>query len=167
MPDIGADLRDAVDRAVPRLLALDDEASRRQRAPDKWSPRQIIGHLIDSACNNHARFVRAQLQDDLLFPGYEQEAWVTVQRYQDVPWAELVALWAAYNRHIARLMSAAPESELTRSRVRHSLDAIAWQPVPTERPATLGYFMRDYIGHLHHHLRQVLGEGWTGPRAEG
>jgi hypothetical protein len=161
MPDIGAELRDAVDRAAPLLLTLDDEVSRRPRAPGKWSPRQIIGHLIDSACNNHGRFVRAQLQDDLVFPGYEQDAWVAVQRYQDVPWAELVALWAAYNRHIARIMSAALESELTRSRARHSLDAIAWQPVPVNRPATLAYFMRDYIGHLHHHLKQVLGEDWT------
>ena len=169
MPEIGTELRDAIDRAVPLLLALDDKASLLPRTPGKWSPRQIVGHLIDSACNNHSRFVRAQFQEDLVFPGYEQDRWVAVQRYEDVPWTELIALWAAYNRHIARIMSAAPESELTRPRARHSLDAIAWQPVPAARPATLGYFMRDYIGHLHHHLKQIL-DGWNddrGLRAKG
>jgi DinB superfamily len=166
MLDIGADLRETVERAAPLLLALDDEASSRPRAPGKWSPRQIIGHLIDSACNNHARFVKAQLQDDLICPGYEQDAWVAVQRYQDVPWSELVALWAAYNRHIGRIMSTTPEPALSARRTRHNLNVIAWQPVPAESPATLAYFMRDYVGHLHHHLRQVLGERWTGLRAK-
>ena len=169
MPDIGTELRDAIDGAVPLLLALDDKASLLPRTPGKWSPRQIVGHLIDSACNNHARFVRAQFQEDLVFPGYEQDRWVAVQRYDDVPWTELIALWAAYNRHIARIMSATPESELARPRARHSLHAIAWQPVPAARPATLGYFMRDYVGHLHHHLKQIL-DGWNddrGLRAKG
>ena len=162
MPDIGTELRDAIDRAVPLLLALDDETSLLPRAPGKWSPRQIVGHLIDSACNNHARFVRAQFQEDLVFPGYEQDRWVAVQRYQDAPWTELVGLWAAYNQHLARIMSMAPSTELTRPRARHSLDLIAWQTVPADRPATLAYFMHDYIAHLHHHLRQVLGDAWTG-----
>ena len=144
MPDIGTELREAVDRAAPLLLALDDETSLRPRAPGKWSPRQIVGHLIDSACNNHGRFVRAHFQDDLVFPGYEQDRWVAVQRYDDVPWTELIALWAAYNRHIAHVIGYIPED---RRDVRCQLGSNA--------PVTLGFVAQDYVSHLRHHLEQV------------
>src|SRR5215218_8657132 len=79
-------LVDVVDRASPTLLALGDDASRSRPAPGKWSPREIIGHLIDSASNNHQRFVRMRARDDLVVEGYQQEDWVAVQRYQDAPW---------------------------------------------------------------------------------
>jgi hypothetical protein len=154
--DVVADLLTAVERAVPALLALGDERSRVHPAPGKWSPREVIGHLVDSASNNHQRFVRAQLQDDLVFAGYDQEAWVRLQRYAESPWEDLVALWAAFNRHIAHVMASAPEDQLTRPRLRHNLEDLAWVPVPANQPATLEYFMRDYVGHLRHHLRQVL-----------
>jgi hypothetical protein len=154
--DVAAALVDAIERAVPPLLALGDARSRRQPAPGKWSPREVIGHLVDSASNNHQRFVRAQLQDDLVFPGYEQVAWVQLQRYADAPWEELVGLWAGFNRHIARVMDAVSDDAFTRPRARHNLHELASVPVPQEQPATLGYFMRDYVGHLRHHLRQVL-----------
>ncbi len=154
--DFAVDLLSAIDRAVPPLLALGDEGSRRHPAPGKWSPREVIGHLVDSASNNHQRFVRAQFQDDLVFPGYEQAAWVQVQRYAESPWEELVALWAGFNRHIARVMDAVPHDVLTRPRAHHNLHELAWVPVASDQPATLEYFMRDYVGHLRHHLRQVL-----------
>ena len=155
--DFAADLSSAIDRAVPALLALGDERSRAHPAPGKWSPREVIGHLIDSASNNHQRFVRAQLQEDLVFPGYDQAEWVRLQRYEESPWPELVALWSGFNRHIARIMAAAPDEQLTRLRPRHNLDELAWVTVPADQPTTLEYFMRDYVGHLRHHLRQVLG----------
>src|SRR6185503_3729287 len=64
--------------AAARLRAITDDAASTRPAPGKWSPKEIVGHLIDSAVNNQARFVRAQLQDDLIFPGYDQDAWVHV-----------------------------------------------------------------------------------------
>src|SRR5262245_46381642 len=91
-PSFVADLVSAVDRAAPALVALGDERSRACPAPGKWSPREVIGHLIDSASNNHQRFVRAQLQEDLVFAGYEQESWVRLQHYAEAPWDELVVL---------------------------------------------------------------------------
>ena len=150
-------LVDAVGRATPALLALDDAATARRPAPGKWSPREIIGHLIDSASNNHQRFVRTRGRDDLVVEGYEQDAWVADQRYQDAPWAELVLLWLAYNRHLARVMAATPAADRDRARREHNLDLRAFRPVPADRAVTLGYFMTDYVDHLEHHLAQVLG----------
>jgi hypothetical protein len=151
-----ADFRDTIDRSAARLLALSSTQAAARPAPGKWSAQEIIGHLIDSASNNHGRFVRAQLQDDLVFAGYEQVDWVRVQAYQNRTWADLVTLWRALNHHIAHVMESVDPETLTRPRARHNLDALAWQPIDAGQPATLEYFMRDYVGHLKHHLKQVL-----------
>jgi hypothetical protein len=149
------DFRDTVDGAATRLLALSNAQAEARPAAGKWSPKEIIGHLIDSASNNHGRFVRAQLQDDLVFAGYDQTAWVNVQRYQGRDWAALVRLWQAFNHHLACLMETAQSNSLARHRTRHNLDELAWQPLADGQPATLEWFMRDYVGHLKHHLRQI------------
>ena len=151
-----ADFRQTVDRAAHRLRALSDDEASSRPAPGKWSRKEIIGHLIDSASNNHARFVRAQLQDDLVFPGYDQDAWVRTQRYQDRPWPDLVALWQAFNHHIADVMETADPREMTRPRARHNLDQLAWRTVSAMQSTTLEYFVRDYVDHLKHHLGQAL-----------
>lgn len=69
MPEVAAELREIVNREIPRLNALSGNRAKSPIAPGKWSPQEIIGHLIDSASNNHGRFVQAQLMDDLTFPG--------------------------------------------------------------------------------------------------
>jgi hypothetical protein len=152
------DLVRAVEAAAPRLLAMDDEATAQRSAPGKWSPREILGHLIDSASNNHQRFVRAQWQDNLVFQGYDQDAWVSAQRYQDAAWRDLVTLWRAFNLHLAHVMRNVPAEVRQQPRVRHNLDRVAFVPVPADQPATLEYFMEDYVGHLQHHLRQIAAD---------
>lgn len=96
------------------------------------------------------------MQDDLVFPGYDQDAWVRAQRYQDRPWPDLVALWQAFNHHIADVMETADRHEMTRPRARHNLDQLAWRTVSAMQSTTLEYFMRDYVDHLKHHLGQAL-----------
>ena len=128
-----------------QLRALDDERASWQRAPGKWSPKQVLGHLIDSAANNHQRFVRAQIVDELVDPGYAQERWVSSQRYTDRPWAELVDLWGAYNRHLAHVIAAIPESRRD-TPIRIGGDA----------PVTLSWVALDYVAHIQHHLRQIF-----------
>ncbi len=73
-----------------------------------WVRKEILGHLIDSAVNNHQRFVRAQIASPLVGPGYDQEAWVSLHRYRERPWADLVVLWAALNGHLAAVIEAVP-----------------------------------------------------------
>jgi len=151
-----ADFRQTVDGAAARFLELSDGDASVRPAPGKWSPKEIVGHLIDSASNNHGRFVRAQLQDDLVFDGYDQDAWVRVAAYQRRRWVDLVRFWQAFNHHIAAVMEATEPHALTRLRVRHNLDQLAWKVVDASQPTTLEYFMRDYVGHLKHHLGQAL-----------
>ena len=159
-PDYVALLRHSVARAEPALRAMTPAAAAARPAPGKWCPAEIIGHLIDSASNNHVRFVRAALENDLVFPGYEQDGWVRVQSYQTSKWTELVELWAGLNRHLAHVIEAVPADVRRRPRATHNLDEVAWQPVPRDTPATLDYFMSDYVAHCRHHLRQILGATW-------
>ncbi len=154
------EFRAIITQATPALLALTDDRSTRHPVPGKWSPREVIGHMIDSASNNHQRFVRAQFQNDLVLVGYDQDAWVALQKYQDEPWEDLVALWRAFNVHLAHVMESIPASVRQREHGRHNLHEINWKPVPADQPATLDHLMEDYVGHLKHHLRQILGATW-------
>ncbi len=159
--DVADRLQFHVERATSLLKSTSESASGERPAPGKWCPREVLGHLIDSASVNHGRFVRAQLQDDLVFAGYAQNDWVDGQRYGEAPWKELIQLWRSLNLHLVRVMRATSNEVLTKPRPRHNLHEIAWQPVPEGQATTLEYFFADYVGHLEHHLREVLGPGWA------
>lgn len=150
------DFKKTIESASARLSQISESQSKQPRAEGHWSPKQIIGHLIDSAANNHARFVLAQLKDDLLFPGYEQDGWVRVQQYEQASWPQLVDLWRAYNFHLVHVMSCVPIEKLTNRCTQHSLQTIAFETVSEKEPVTLEYLMKDYVVHLKHHLGQIF-----------
>ena len=141
---VARELRQTVDTAFIKLRSMPEAESARPLAPGKWSPRQVMGHLIDSAANNHQRFVRAQQTPALEFPGYDQDHWVASQRYEDSGWVELIGLWHPYNRHLAHVIGLIPEA---RRNVTCRIGANA--------PVTLGFLAYDYVVHLKHHLAQL------------
>jgi hypothetical protein len=113
-------------------------------SPGGWSRKQVLGHLIDSASNNHQRFVRALLQPSLEFPNYDQAGNVRVQAVHEAEWPLLVSLWAAYNLYLAHLIAHLPESKLD-TPIR----------VGAREPITLGFLASEYVTHLRHHLHQI------------
>jgi hypothetical protein len=153
--DYVAELRRAVIDAEDRWRDAGDDRAEARTAPGKWSAKEIIGHLIDSASNNHQRFVRAQFQDDLVFPGYDQNEWVRAQHYHHARWPELLALWRDFNLHLARVMETTTADVRLKQRRRHNLHEIAFRPASADAPATLDFLMEDYVVHLRHHLRQI------------
>ena len=161
MQDFLNDFRQTIDSASKELLRIPTEQNQTPRSAGKWSPKEIVGHLIDSASNNHQRFVRAQFTDDLVFAGYEQEGWVRAQNYQGENWAELVQLWKLYNQHILHLMRLIPEESRMKLRHKHNLHQIASDNLSENEPVTLDWFMRDYVDHMKKHLRQILGADWS------
>lgn len=147
--------RNTLESASERLLEI-PEAETEIPLEGGWCAKQLLGHLIDSAANNHSRFVRAQLQDDLMFEGYAQEDWVRLQMYEQEAWVSLVDLWTNYNLHLLNVIQNISEEALTKPRVKHSLDKIALHAVPAAQPTTLEYLIRDYVVHLQDHLNQIF-----------
>jgi hypothetical protein len=140
-----ADLQTAIADGLALFSRIDEERSRRRLRPDGWCVREIVGHLVDSACNNHRRFVIGQTPGLAQFDGYEQDLWVSRQRYADESWADLVALWVAYNRHLRHVMEhTTPEAAATS----------AMAPSGSGR-VTVAFLMHDYVRHVRHHLEQV------------
>ena len=142
---IARDLLATIESELPNLVAIDEERASTPRAEGKWSRKQVMGHLVDSAFNNHQRFVRAQLSSSLSFPGYTQDSWVTAQAYQDRSWADILRLWVEVNRHLAHVIGRTS---------RHAL--VTPCSIGEGAPVTLRFVMEDYLRHLHHHLAQVL-----------
>jgi hypothetical protein len=152
-----ADFENTIRNATARLTALPAEQAS-EKADDAWTRKEILGHLIDSAANNHQRFVRGQFTDDLVFPGYDGDQWVSAQKYNEVSWPDLIQLWTSYNLHLLHVVSLIPVDILTKSRDKHSLDQIAFNVVDKNNPATFEYLIRDYVDHLRHHLDQIFAD---------
>jgi hypothetical protein len=143
--DSSAALRRAVDDALPLLQGASDTQTVVRPAPGKWCAREVLGHLIDSACNNHRRFVLGHAGQTPRWDGYEQDHWVSSQQYASERWMDLVELWAAYNRHLAHVMAATTAA--TAAHEATSPDG--------GRQLSVGFLMSDYVSHLDHHLDQL------------
>lgn len=143
---IAADLSETVLACEPLLRQVRNADATFHPAPGKWSKKEILGHLIDSAANNHQRFVRAAAQGSLDFPGYEQERMVAVQNPNLASWELLVELWSAYNRYLAYILGQLPEPCAQASCI------IGGRP-----PVSLLWIASDYVEHMKHHLNQIVG----------
>jgi nitroreductase len=127
-----------------RLSAITGGQVAAKSAPDRWSLKEELGHLIDSAANNHQRIVRAQLENNLALPGYDGDRWVALHGYQNRNWVDLMTLWRAGNRQLLAAAEAAP--------------AAAWSHKLTiggSEPLTLAFVLEDYIEHMAGHLQHI------------
>jgi hypothetical protein len=144
MKELSQKLLSVIDTAEPRLRAISASESAKPLLAGGWSRKQVVAHLIDSASNNHQRFVRAVQQTSLDFPGYDQDGNMRVQAPQEADWPLLVSLWASYNRYLAHVIAHLPASKLeTPCRIGSG------------KPVTLHFLARDYLTHLVHHLGQI------------
>ena len=140
---LAANLRSVVEQGFDALCRLPEPLTSQPLGTNKWSAKQVVGHLIDSAANNHQRFVRLQIEPDLHLPGYKQEEWVAVQCYAVMPWMQALETWRVFNQHLAYVIQ--------HIKVEH-LDRV-WHF--EEGPMPLGFLIEDYIGHLKHHLKHL------------
>lgn len=138
-------LRLRVEREAPMLLALSEERSAASSRPGGWTPRQELGHLIDSATNNHVRFVAGSLQGSYVGPAYDQNGWVALHGYGELPWPSLIEFWRQYNLLLARVIERIPDEKLEASCT-----------IGGAAPVTLRFVIEDYILHMQHHIDQLL-----------
>ena len=144
MTKLSGQLNDVVASAEREFGALTDDVAAQPHIDGGWSRKQILGHLIDSASNNHQRFVRALLQDELRFPNYDQSGCVRVERYQEMDWNELLHLWAGYNRFLAHILAGVPEAKANTPCF-----------IGDNAVLTLQELAADYLKHMQHHLAQL------------
>src|SRR5271156_3758432 len=137
-------LRQLIERVPGRLEKLSKEQIESKSTPTSWSPKEELGHLLDSGANNHQRIVRAQLEDSPAMPGYEQNRWVAVHAYQRRDWKELIEVWQAFNRQLLAAAEAVPAAGWSRTLT-----------VPGSAPLTLQFVFEDYIAHMLHHLQHI------------
>lgn len=147
MKTTAENLRQTLDQVLPFLREISDEEASIKPALNKWSNKEILGHLIDSACNNQQKFVRTMAQSHLDFVGYAQDFWVSQQHYNQASWLQIVELWLAYNQHIAHI-------------IEHVNPDFLQNTITIEGNGlyTLEFIMQDYAEHLKHHLKVILPE---------
>jgi DinB superfamily len=136
---LGIVLRDA----MPWLITVSEAEASVPEAEGKWSGKQVVGHLIDSAVNNLGRMVRMQIAAGQSMPGYEQRAWVDLQHYAEREWSEVLALWFALNEHLRWTVRSIDRMLLTNK------GSVSGETL------TLGFLIVDYIAHMEHHLRAM------------
>ena len=147
MDDVISRLAEILSRVPGELRRFDEAASLERRIQEKWCAKEVLGHLIDSASNNHQRFVRAQLDGHYEGPTYSQKEWVAAQAYLKADWAQLVGLWVAYNQHLLHVIE-----HMDRGQLEVPCRIGGGEPVP------LGFVVTDYVDHMENHLKQILGE---------
>lgn len=145
------DIITAIDRLtwlchhIPALIeALPASELESKPTPEKWSKKEILGHLIDSAANNHQRFIRIQSENEpVIF--YNQNDWVGLSQHHIMETAQLIATWKHYNLHLAAVAKAFPAENLTRNGVGRD-----------GQKRTLKWYFDDYVDHMEHHLHQIV-----------
>lgn len=139
-----AQLRYALIAVPGRLAAVSGERAAAKLTPQSWSAKEELGHLIDSAANNHQRVVRAQLENNLSLPGYDGDRWVELHGYQNRDWTDLVALWRAGNSQLLAAAESAADGVWS-----HTLS------VGGSEPMTLEFVLDDYVDHMASHLSHI------------
>ena len=127
----------------PLLLQIDDEQFSFKGSPGKWSKKEVLGHLIDSATNNHHRFVRTQFEEKPVI-AYDQNKWSEYGHYQQIDGQQIINFWTVYNRQLVELMKHIPIQYLQR------ICSAGGQGY------TLEFLINDYVMHLEHHLHQIV-----------
>jgi DinB superfamily len=143
--DTAQRLREILLHALASLERMDETEASRKPDDSAWSPKEILGHLVDSAQHNHGRLVQLSLEDGTEFPGDDQNAWVNLQRWNERPWLEILTLWHAYNLHLVWLIEKLPDASL-----EHRGTVFL-----SRKTVDLRWIIEHYVTHLEHHLNQI------------
>jgi len=137
-------LRAVINEVPPKLSKLPLSQLELKPSPVKWSPKEELGHLLDSAANNHQRIVRTQLEHEPKMPGYDGNAWVELHNYQQRNWQEMIDLWRDLNQQLLAAAEAVPDPAWSRTCT-----------IADSLPLTLKFVFEDYIDHMVHHLKHI------------
>ena len=141
------EFRAEIERLRGALLALSPALADTPWRAGGWTRKQIVGHLLDSAANNHQRFVRAAIDGQYAGPKYAQDAWVAAHGYGDESWETLLRWWRAEHEILAAVVERIPEERLE-----------AMCVVGDDAPVTLRFLIEDYLNHQRGHFTQLAAD---------
>ena len=150
--ELAKELITIVHESAPKLNKLSLDTVTQKPAPDQWAKIEILGHLVDSASNNRYRFVELQVTDSPVFRRYDQELWVSAQKYIEYDWKTLVNFWKMLNFHLSFMIARMPDYKL-------SMKVPDGNPLlftEIDEPVTFRYLIEDYIVHMLYHLDRIL-----------
>ena len=129
---------------TPKMLTeISEENMSTKPSPTKWSKKEIIGHLIDSATNNHQRFIRGQFEN-IPEISYDQNKWNEFSFYQATNAQQIISFWTSYNKQLLEIIKKIPNDSLTKEvKIKENI-------------LTLKFLITDYVEHLEHHLKQII-----------
>jgi DinB superfamily len=139
---LSAQLESIIDQHLPTLQVIPEDEFALKPSPVKWSKKEILGHLIDSAQNNIRRFIVAQYEDEPKIV-YNQEQWVVINTYQQWNTGEIIRLWYSLNKQVCQIWKNMPPGMYQRNCLTQSRHSIEW-------------LAEDYVKHLLHHLHVIL-----------
>src|SRR5580658_1586876 len=144
MKPITDPLQKIIGQFSPLLSQIEESKFISKPSPEKWSKKEILGHLIDSAQNNIRRFIVAQYED-LPLVNYRQDEWVRLAGYQTYTKEELVQLWTLLNKHLYRVLALMTNEGTKRKCLTRSGEAYSME-----------WLAADYNKHMLHHLHQIM-----------
>lgn len=136
-------LEELIESVPVRLNEIDEESFNYKPSPVKWSKKEILGHLIDSAANNHQRFIRAQFENIPVI-WYDQNEWVEKSNYENIERRLLIEFWCLYNKYLIHIIKSIRTENLTKlCKMKDGAEL------------TIEFLIFDYVEHLEHHLKQL------------
>jgi hypothetical protein len=146
METVVKELESIVESYSQKFTQISDQDFSAKPNPDKWSRKEVIGHLIDSAHNNLRRFIVGQYdhQPNIV---YQQDFWVKANTYQQAPKDDVIQLWRLINLQIAAVLASMPKENYSR---------ICNTGKNTPELNTIEWLAADYVKHMKHHINQVI-----------
>ena len=140
-------LKNSIEEHLLKFETITDEDWNLKISPEKWSKKEILGHLCDSAFTNIRRFIVTQYKENENII-YDQDFWVKAQNYQQIPAREIIALWKSLNYQIIHIVENIPDDVLKNvcDTTKNS------QKIQVH---TLEFLVKDYIEHMNHHLKFI------------
>jgi len=143
MKETAHELSKIVNDFTTRLYTLSETDFSNKPLPNKWSKKEVIGHLIDSAQNNLRRFICSQYETVPPKITYQQDFWVAANQYQQQPGKNIIELWRLINLQIVAILISMPADKYNAKSETSELHTLEWLAI-------------DYVRHLKHHLNQVF-----------
>ena len=149
-------LNEIINNAGDKIKEISTQDFNSKTNPSKWSKKEILGHLIDSAYNNHRRLVMGQSQGHLTFDGYDQDHWAIANPYQGRKTSDIIQTWAVVNRHLGVLIDHIPRAQVEKKTTNHNYHKIGMRTFEESEAVNLAMLIEDYIFHTEYHLAQII-----------